>query len=127
MEHKKWVILCIIGGTLMFLSSLVGRVGVIGTLITSLSTSGLVPLEIQQVLEIILTVFSYIAAAGGLSVITGAFIAGFNSDRLGRFIVGLGIGTTINDIPSILFTAFNSAYGFVGVVISILGRMRLKD
>ena len=88
--------------------------------------------------------FSYIAAAGGLSVITGAFIAGFNSDRLGRFIVGLGIGTslmslvtlvitsiiggtTINDIPLILFTAFNSAYGFVGVVISILGRMRLKD
>lgn len=144
MEYKKWVILCIIGGILMVLSSVVGRVGVIGTLIASLSGSSFVPLEIQQVLEIVLIVFSYIAAAGGLSVIIGALLAGFSSDRLGRFIVGLGIGTslggiitlvitsiigasTINDVPLILFTAFNNTFGLVGVVISIIAQRKLKD
>lgn len=142
MEHKKWVILCIMGGILMVLSSLVGRVGVIGTIISLLS--GVVTPEIQQVLTIILTVFSYIAAAGGLAVIIGALIAGFNSVRLGRFIVGLGIGTslvsiiilvgtsifggsTINNVPLILFTAFNNAYGLAGVIFSIIGGRKLKD
>lgn len=142
MEHKKWVFLCIIGGVLMLLSSVVGRVGFLGTLITLLS--GYVAPEVQQVLEIILTVFTYIAAAGGISVIIGALVAGFSSDFAGRLIVGLGIGaslisliilvitsivggSTINDLPSILLTTFNNAYGLAGVVISIFGRRQLKD
>jgi hypothetical protein len=142
MEHKKWVVLCIIGGLLMILSSLVGRLGFLGTLIILLS--GIVPPEIQQVLEILLTVFSYIAAGGGISVIIGALVAGFSSDFVGRLIVGLGIGaslisliiliitsitggSTINDIPSILLTTFNNAYGLAGVIIAIIARRNLKD
>ena len=142
MEHKKWVILCIVGGVLMLLSSLVGRIGFLGTLITLLT--GHVPPEVQQILDMAFTILTYIAAGGGLSVIIGALIAGYSSDFAGRLIAGIGIGTglislisliatsiiggaTINHIPSILFTAFNSAYGFAGVVISIIARMRLKD
>jgi len=142
MEHKKWVFLCIIGGALMLLSSIVGRVGFIGTLITLLI--GVVTPEIQQILEIVLTVFSYIAAAGGLAVIIGAFVAGFGSDFAGRLIVGLGIGSslisliilvitsiyggsTIGDLPSILLTTFNGAYGLAGVIIAIIARRNLKD
>jgi len=142
MEHKKWVILCIIGGALMLLSSVVGRVGFLATLINLLS--GIVAPEIQQVLEIILTVFSYIAAAGGISVIIGALVAGFSSGFAGRLLVGLGIGaslisliillitsiiggSTINDLLSILLTTFNNAYGLAGVVISIFARRKLKD
>ena len=106
--------------------------------------SGYVAPEVQQVLEIILTVFTYIAAAGGISVIIGALVAGFSSDFAGRLIVGLGIGASlisliilvitsivggsmINDLPSILLTTFNNAYGLAGVVISIFGRRQLKD
>ena len=142
MEHKKGVILCIIGGALMLLSSVVGRLGFLGTLITLLY--GNVTPEIQQILEIILTIFSYIAAGGGISVIIGAFIAGFSSDFVGRLIVGFGIGaslisliillvtsiiggSTINDLLSILLTTFNNAYGLAGVVISIIARRQLKD
>ncbi len=142
MEHKKGVILCIIGGALMLLSSVVGRLGFLGTLITLLY--GNVTPEIQQILEIILTIFSYIAAGGGISVIIGAFIAGFSSDFVGRLIVGFGIGaslisliillvtsiiggSTINDLLSILLTTFNNAYGLAGVVISIIARRKLKD
>lgn len=142
MEHKKGVMLCIIGGALMLLSSVVGWLGFLGTLITLLY--GNVTPEIQQILEIILTIFSYIAAGGGISVIIGAFIAGFSSDFVGRLIVGFGIGaslisliillvtsiiggSTINDLLSILLTTFNSAYGLAGVVISIIARRQLKD
>jgi len=142
MEHKKGVILCIIGGALMLLSSVVGRLGFLGTLITLLY--GNVTPEIQQILEIILTIFSYIAAGGGISVIIGAFIAGFSSNFVGRLIVGFGIGaslisliillvtsiiggSTINDLLSILLTTFNNAYGLAGVVISIIARRQLKD
>lgn len=142
MEHKKGVILCIIGGALMLLSSVVGRLGFLGTLITLLY--GNVTPEIQQILEIILTIFSYIAAGGGISVIIGAFIAGFSSNFVGRIIVGFGIGaslisliillvtsiiggSTINDLLSILLTTFNNAYGLAGVVISIIARRQLKD
>ncbi|MHA2282870.1 MAG: hypothetical protein ACXAC5_18670 [Promethearchaeota archaeon] len=126
----------------MLLASLVGRVGFLGTLITLLY--GFVSPEIQQVLSIILTVFSIIAAGGGISVIIGAFVAGYSSDFAGRLIVGLGIGaglisliilvftsiiggSTINELSSILLTTFNNAFGLAGVIISIIGRRQLRD
>ena len=142
MEHKKWVILCIIGGALMLLSSVVGRIGFLGTLLELLS--GVVSTEIQRVIEIVLTIFTYIAAGGGISVIIGALIAGFSSDFVGRIVVGIGIGaslisliillitsifggTTIDDLPSILLNTFNGIYGLVGVILAIFARRQLKD
>ena len=142
MEHKKWVFLCIIGGILMTISSVVGSVGFYGRIITLLS--GFVTPQIQQVLSIILTVFGYIAMGGGISVIVGALVSGYSSNFAGRFIIGIGLGaglvslitllitsiyggTAIDNLPTVFLTAFNGTYGLVGVIISILGRMRLKD
>lgn len=142
MEHKKWVILCIIGGALMLISSVIGRVGFLGTLLELLT--GVVNVEVQRIIEIVLTVFTYIAAAGGISVIIGALIAGFSSDFAGRLVVGIGIGaslislivllitsiyggTTVDDLPQLLLNTFNGIYGLVGVLIAILARRQLKD
>lgn len=119
-----------------------GSVGFYGRLLEI--ASGFVGPKTQAVLEIILTVFSYIAAGGGISVIVGPLIAGFSSDFAGRFVVGMGIGaglfslitllitsiyggSSINDLSTILINTFNGVYGLAGVVISILGRMKLKD
>ncbi|HEC39378.1 MAG TPA: hypothetical protein ENI29_14155 [bacterium] len=126
----------------MTISSVVGSVGFYGRLISLLS--GFVTPEIQQVFAIILTVFGYIAMAGGISVIIGALVAGYSSDFAGRFIIGMGIGvglfslitllitsiyggTSIDNLPTVFLTAFNGIYGLIGVVISIIGRIRLKD
>ena len=142
MEHKKWVILCMIGGVLMLLSSVVGRVGFLGTLLELLA--GVVNTEIQRIIEVVLNIFTYIAAGGGISVIIGALIAGFSSDFVGRLIVSIGIGaslisliillitsifggTTIDDLPSILLNTFNGIYGLVGVILAIFARRQLKD
>ncbi len=142
MEHKRAVFLCIIGGALMLVGSVIGSLGFIGKLL-NLATHYVDP-EIEFAIQIVLTVFGYIALGGGISVIVGALIAGFSSDRLGRFLAGLGIGAglisliimlitnfigggSINDIPTVFLTAFNNGYGLAGVIIAIFGRMRLKD
>ena len=142
MEHKKWVFLSIIGGALMITSSIIGSVGLYGRLLEI--ASGYVGPKTQRILEILLLVFSYIAAGGGISVIVGAFIAGYSSNFAGRLIIGIGLGTglfslitllitsiyggaSIDDLPTILITTFNGGYGLAGVLNSIIGRMRLKD
>jgi len=141
MEHKKWIFLCIIGGGLMLLSSLVGSLGFIGTLLTFIG--GLMGAETAEFINLLLIVLGFIAGGGGLTVIIGALIAGFGPDRLGRFIIGLGIGIgligliiliitnlmgglPLNDLFAILLSTFNGIYGFIGVVLSIFSRMRMK-
>lgn len=142
MEHKKWVILCFIGGVLMVLSSVVGSVGFIGTVLSW--AAGVFGLEMTKTFSILMTILAYIATGGGISVIVGALIAAFGPDRIGRIVIGIGIGTgligliiilitnliagvSISDLPNIFSSAFNGTYGLAGVVISIFSRMRLKD
>jgi len=142
MEHKKWVILCIIGGILIVLSSLIGSLGFIGTVLKL--AAGVLGPEMQQIISNLLTVLGYIAAGGGISVILGALIAGFGPDRLGRIIIALGIGiniigliiilvtniiggSSINDLFGILISTFNGGYGLAGVLMSIVSRMKMKD
>ena len=142
MEHKKWVILCFIGGVLMLLSSVVGSVGFIDTVLTW--AAGVFGLEMTKTFSILMTILAYIAAGGGISVIVGSLIAGYGPDRIGRIVIGIGIGTgligliiilitnlmtgvSISDLPNIFLSAFNGTYGLVGVLISIFSRMRLKD
>ncbi|TFG13674.1 MAG: hypothetical protein EU531_09585 [Promethearchaeota archaeon] len=133
--------MCIIGGGLMLLSSLVGSLGFIGTLLTFIG--GLMGAETAEFINLLLIVLGFIAGGGGLTVIIGALIAGFGPDRLGRFIIGLGIGVgligliiliitnlmgglPLNDLFAILLSTFNGIYGFIGVVLSIFSRMRMK-
>ncbi|MBY9005832.1 MAG: hypothetical protein KGD63_03655 [Candidatus Lokiarchaeota archaeon] len=142
MEHKKGVILCLIGGVLMILGSVVGSIGFLGKILSYLGPY--VGQEAQQVISMILTIFTFTALGGGISVIIGALIAGYSSDRLGRIIAGLGIGIgligliiilitnliegiSLNEIVDILLATFNGLYGLFGVILSILGRMKLKD
>ncbi|MHA1376157.1 MAG: hypothetical protein ACTSR7_17915 [Promethearchaeota archaeon] len=53
MEHKKWVILCIIGGILMILGSIVGSLGFIGTALTLIA--GVMGPEMATTINMILT------------------------------------------------------------------------
>ncbi len=142
MKNKKWILLGIIGGALMIISSVVGRVGIIGRLLELLA--GVVNEEAQRVIGIILTIFTYIAAGGGITVIVGALITGFSSNFVGRYVMGIGIGaslisliillitsiyggSTVEDLPQILLNTFNGIYGLAGAFIAIFARLKLKD
>jgi hypothetical protein len=126
----------------MLLSSVVGSVGFIGTVLSW--AAGVFGLEMTETFSILRTILGYIAAGGGFSVIVGALIAAFGPDRIGRIVIGIGIGTgligliiilitnliagvSISDLPNIFLSAFNGTYGLAGVLISIFSRMRLKD
>ena len=141
MENKKWVILCIIGGVLMILSGTLGSVGFYETIFTYLSTW--VP-QIAPVLSIILQIFTWIALGGGAAVIIGAIICGRGDYSLGKFIIGLGAGmgllglivslitsiyggTFVADISTLVVDIGNGSYGFIGVILTIVARMNLKE
>jgi len=142
MEHKKWILLCFIGGVLMLISSVVGSVGFIGTVLDWVAVQ--FGVETTTTFSILMTILAYIAAGGGISVIVGSLIAGYGPDRIGRIVIGIGIGSSlfgliiilitnliagvaISDLPNIFSSAFNGSYGLAGVLISIFSRMRLKD
>ena len=142
MEHKKWILLCFIGGVLMLISSVVGSVGFIGTVLDWVAVQ--FGVETTTTFSILMTILAYIAAGGGISVIVGSLIAGYGPDRIGRIVIGIGIGSSlfgliiilitnliagvaISDLPNIFSSVFNGSYGLAGVLISIFSRMRLKD
>ncbi|MFX1450984.1 MAG: hypothetical protein ACFFCM_09080 [Promethearchaeota archaeon] len=141
MENKKWVILCIIGGVLMILSGTIGTIGFYETIFTYLATW--VP-QIAPVISIILQIFTWIALGGGAAVILGAIICGRGDYPLGKFIIGLGAGmgllgliislitsiyagTFVADLSAIGIDIGNGSYGFVGVILTIVARMNLKE
>ena len=141
MENKKWIIICIIGGILMFLGGVVGSVGFFATIFNYLSTW--VP-QLAPILSAILNIFSAIAAGGGISVIIGAIIVARGSYGSGKFIIGLGAGmgligliiflitsavggTIASEMEGIISGILNGSYGFVGVILTIIARMKLKE
>ena len=140
MENQKWVILCIIGGILMIISRTIGSVGFYGTIFNYLSLW--VP-EAAPVISIILQIFTWIAMGGGVSVIIGAILCGKGSYGTGKFIIGMGAGmgllgliislimgliggTFLADMTAIVTDILNGSYGFVGVILTIIARMKLK-
>jgi len=142
MENKKWMLTCIIGGVLMILSSTVGGISFFITV--SENITDLAP-ELAPILNIILQIFNYIALGGGISVIIGTIIVALNQYGIGKFTIGLGAGmgligliifiisgiiggTIANRLLEIIVNliSLSGGFGFVGVLLTILGRAKLK-
>lgn len=140
-EHKKWVWVAIIGGILMFISSIVGSASFFA-LVFGIASKYL-GAEAAMAFFIILIIFSIIAAGGGISVIIGALLVKRDNYKSGKFIIGLGAGlgligliiflivsawtgSLIGDFTAIIVGTINGSYGFLGVVLTILARMKLK-
>ncbi|MBD3195700.1 MAG: hypothetical protein GF317_11625 [Candidatus Lokiarchaeota archaeon] len=142
MENKKWIAICIIGGIFMIIGSTVGSVSFFATIFGI--ASGLAP-ELQPIFNIVLTVFTYIALGGGVSVIIGAIIVALDHYGIGKFIITLGAGmgligliiyiitgiyggTLTNDLIAILINllTLSGGFGFLGIILTILGRFKLK-
>ncbi len=142
MENRNWIILCIIGGVLMIIGSTVGGISFF-IKISDILTSR-VP-ELAPILNIVLTIFNYIALGGGISVIIGAIVVALDHYGIGKFIIGLGAGmgliglivylitgilggTLANDLIALIvnLVSLNSGFGFIGVFLTILGRFKLK-
>jgi hypothetical protein len=143
MENKKWMLTCIIGGILMILSSTVGGISFFITVSGYITT--LAP-ELAMILNIVLLVFNYIALGGGISVIIGTIMVALDHYGIGKFIIGLGAGmgllglivyiitgiiggTLADQLVAVIVNliSLSGGFGFVGVLLTILGRAKLKE
>ncbi len=143
MENKKWILVCVLGGILMVLGSILGSTAFFAAIFELASKH--VNKEVALVLSWILVIFSYIAMGGGFSVIVGAIIVAKNHYKLGKLVIAIGTGLGLigliifvitgiitGTLDSTLMTnifaliALNGGFGFVGVLLTILGRRKLK-
>ena len=142
MNKKLAILLCIVGGVLMILSSMLGSISLFETMYTYIKTE--VGVNTARVLFFVIQILAIIAMGGGISVIVGTLIAAMDKIRIGRFIIGIGAGMgligliflfltgfiqgTINEqINGIILGIINGSYGFLGVVIIIFGNRGFKD
>lgn len=142
MENKKWMIFCGIGGILMIIGSTVGDVSFFATIFAIITDAN--P-TLAPILGIILRVFNYIALGGGISVIIGTMIVALNHYGIGKFIISLGAGMGLIGLIVFIITgvyagtlsselliwmigllSLNGGFGFLGVILTIIGRFRLK-
>ncbi|MHA1913082.1 MAG: zinc ribbon domain-containing protein [Promethearchaeota archaeon] len=147
MRNKTGIVLLIIGGILMIVSTTVGSIGFYEFLYDILVNE--VPANLIPILDIALNIIRFIADWGGGAIIFGAFLIMLKQYRLGKWIisVGLAFGTLallvwlISKIANIFITdpqilsylanlkgffTYGTAFQFVGVVVVILGRNFVK-
>ena len=125
----------------MILGSLIGSISFFETIFEYLSAEIGEPMA--NVLSIILQLLAYIAMGGGISVIAGALIVAIDHYRLGKFIIGFGAGmgliglitfivisliqgAIVAEFVGIVMGIINGSYGFLGVILTIIARLKLK-
>ncbi|MFX0083523.1 MAG: hypothetical protein ACFE94_17385 [Candidatus Hodarchaeota archaeon] len=141
MENKKWILLCIIGGILMIISSVVGSITFFETLFSLIEAD--VGEDVAKIVSLVIQILAYVAMGGGISVIIGALIVAMDHYRLGKFIIGIGAGmgllsliiafitgifegSIVEDLEGIVLGIVNGSYGFLGILLTIIARLKLK-
>jgi hypothetical protein len=143
MENKKWIFLCILGGTLMIIGSVVGN-PTIFIFIFEVASEHVGP-KTQSVLSVILNIFTYIALGGGISVIGGATFVMMHRYKIGKLTIWIGAGmgmiglivflimqgiegTLISmlrlEITTLL--SLNGGFGFAGIILVVFSRYKMK-
>ncbi len=141
MENKKWILLCIIGGILMIIGSVIGSITFFETLFDLIEAD--VGEDVAKIVSLVIQILGYIAMGGGISVIVGSIIVAMDHYRLGKFIIGIGAGmglislliflitgivegSILEELDQIVTETIHGSYGFLGVILTIIARMKLK-
>ena len=141
MDNKKWILLCIIGGILMIISSVVGSISFFETLYSLIEDD--VGEDVAKIVSLVIQILAYIAMGGGISVIIGSLIVAMDYYRLGKIIIGIGAGmglisliiflisgiaegSILEELKGIIVGIIHGSYGFLGVLLTIIARMKLK-
>jgi len=125
----------------MFLGSIIGSISFFEIIFSLIKEE--IGENSAEILSIFLQILAYIAMGGGISVIFGSIIVSIDHYKLGKFIIGIGAGmgligliifliislingVIVNEILGIVFGIINGSYGFLGVLLTIIARMKLK-
>ncbi len=138
MKNAIPFIFCLIGGILLFLSSWQGDVGLLAIIITYVAAN--FP-ESAPILETVFRILLWIAGLGGIAVIIGALLLVLNRVRLGKFLIGLGVGIGFIGVLILLGTTFvtggldalvsfvtlvSQSLAWIGIIMTIIGRRTVK-
>lgn len=147
MRNKVGVVLLIIGGILMIMSSVIGSIGVYEFLRDYISNQ--LPSDLnwlKQILAVLVEILRWIANTGGGAVIVGAVLIMLEHYRFGKWLIGIGLtfgslaliiwliseitrltGVSIPYVDQLkgIFT-YNTGMQFIGVFVAILGRNFIK-
>jgi len=152
MSNKVGIVLLIIGGILMIISSVIGSIGVYEFLRDYISNQIPPDLDwIKNILNILVEILKWIANTGGGAVIVGAILIMAEQFRLGKWLVGIGltfgslaliiwiVSTIIKETGIIIdpqisgylarlkgFFTYNTGLQFMGVTTAIVGRKFIK-
>lgn len=141
MKNFGWILLCIIGGILMIIGSVVGSITFFETLFDLIEAD--VGEDVAKIVSLVIQILGYIAIAGGISVIVGSLIVAMDHYRLGKFTIGIGAGmglislliflitgivegSILEELDQIVTETIHGSYGFLGVILTIIARMKLK-
>ena len=141
MKNFGWILLCIIGGILMIIGSVIGSITFFETLFDLIEAD--VGEDVAKIVSLVIQILGYIAIAGGISVIVGSLIVAMDHYRLGKFIIGIGAGmglislliflitgivegSILEELDQIVTETIHGSYGFLGVILTIIARMKLK-
>lgn len=141
MENKQWILLCLISGILMIISSTIGSITFFETLYSLIEED--IGEDEAKIVSLVIQILGYIAIGGGISVIVGALIVAMDHYRLGKFIIGIGAGmglisliiffvagifegTLVEEMEGLIAEIAHGSYGFLGIILTIIARMKLK-
>ncbi|MBE0525973.1 hypothetical protein E4H12_00955 [Candidatus Thorarchaeota archaeon] len=138
MRNEVPFLLCIIGGILMIMASVVGSADLWIQIFAFAET--IVPGS-GEILGLVLIVLRYIAGLGGVAVIIGGYLVTTDRVGTGKFVIGLAaglglIGLIINLVTAYMavgiaaFTDFlnllATSSGVLGPVLTIIARTKVK-
>ena len=152
MRNKTGIVLLVIGGILMIVSSVMGSIGIYEFLRDYISNQ--IPSDlnwVKNILNVLVEILRWIANTGGGAVIVGAILIMFEQYRFGKWLIGIGLTfgslaliiwgvSEIAKIPGIItdpvilgylgrlkgFFTYNTGLQFIGVTTAIIGRIITK-
>jgi len=136
-----WILLCIIGGILLIISSTARNFAFFESLFGLIAAD--VGPVVAAIVSVVIQILGYISMVGGIVVIIGALIVAMNHYIIGKIIIALGAGmglisliiffiTSIvegsiyADIVGIITQIAHGSYGFIGIILTIIARLKLK-
>ncbi|MHA2394082.1 MAG: zinc ribbon domain-containing protein [Promethearchaeota archaeon] len=147
MRNKLGIVLLIIGGILMIISSAIGSIGVYEFLRDFIANQLPANLNwLKIILDILVEILRWIANTGGFAVIIGAIFVILEHYRFGKWLIGIGLtfgslaliiwlisqisnalGITVPYIQRLQgFFTYNTGLQFIGVAVAIVGRNFVK-
>ncbi len=141
MKNKIAFILCLIAGIIFIEVAWTGNIGIFAYL-SNITTVFPQLASLEVIINWTLYILTFLAGLGGIAVIIGAILVTTERTGIGKFVIGLGVGMSligiiINLVMAIwlggltgvydMFLVSASITGWIGIILSIIGRRKIES